>query len=258
MSFETVTIGPCTLIRGDCLEVLPTLAPGSVDAVVTDPPYEGMKGGTAIHGSGGVAPRISDSTTVGVELGTAEGLLQCSRVARLGAVAFCSYHWIERCAELLGGTRRGLISWFKRNSPYSTNNSPWFMNEFAWAVQYEVGIDWRNLRTHIDEPMLVAGCMATERLTVNGGKAVHPAQKPIAVMEAVLCPGMDRVLDPYMGLGTTGLACIRTGREFVGVERDQEYFSIACERIRKAWKLERSKLPLEKPVEKKQLELSCA
>ena len=64
-----------------------------------------------------------------------------------------------------------------------------------------------------------------------GGTAVHPAQKPIAVMAAVLLPGMTSVLDMYMGLGTTGVACARTGRKFIGIEREQKYFDIACKRI---------------------------
>lgn len=240
-----------TLFNADCLEILPLLESGSVDACITDPPYEGMKGGTEIKGSGGVAPRISESMTLGIELGTADGLREAKRIARCGAIAFCSFHWIERCLGLLGGTRRALLSWYKRNSPYSTNNSPWFVTEYAWAVQYGTGIDWRNLRTHIDEPMLQAGCMAQERVTLNGGKAVHPAQKPIALMEAVLCPGMDSILDPYMGLGTTGVACLRTGRRFVGIEISEAYCEIAARRL----EAEANRFPLLEPQPKRQREL---
>jgi site-specific DNA-methyltransferase (adenine-specific) len=236
--------GSVILYNADCLEVLPLLEAGSVDAVVTDPPYEGMKGGVEIKGSGGVAPRIVSSTTLGSELGSSEGLLHCSRIAKYAAVAFCSYHWIERCAQLLGGTRRGLVSWYKRNAPYSTNNSPWFVTEYAWAVQYGIGVNWRNMRTHIDEPMLQAGCMANERIITGSGKSVHPAQKPIAVMVAVLCPGMDVICDPYMGLGTTGVAAIRTGRRFIGIEIDEGYFNIARKRI----EAELNRFPLLEPA----------
>jgi DNA modification methylase len=223
---------PVVLIQGDCLDVLRQLPDGCVDAVVTDPPYEGMKGGTVIDHPG-VAERRKTSRTVGAELGNAAALSECRRLCRRGAIVFCSYHWVERCLEMTGGKRRGLVSWFKRNSPYSVNNSPWFQTEYAWAVQYGPGIDWRNLRTHIDAPMLQAGCMADERIC-DDGKASHPAQKPLQVMRALLCPGMDVVLDPYMGTGTTGVACVQTGRRFIGVEIDPGYFAIAQRRINEA------------------------
>lgn len=220
-----------TLYCGDCLELLPLFEPGSVDAVVTDSPYEDMKGGTIISHPG-VAQIFEHTVSVGDELGTSEGLLHARRIARRGAIAFCSYHWLDRCVELLGGKRRGLVSWYKRNSPPSVNNSPHFLTEYAWAVQYGVGIDWRGLRTHIDIPMLQGGCMASERI-VNGGKALHPTQKPVALMLAVLLPGMDSVLDPYAGLGTTGVACLRTQRACTLIEKSEEYCEIAAERLRK-------------------------
>ena len=219
-----------TLYLGDCLDVpADDLA---CDAVVTDPPYEGMKGGTVINHAG-VCAQTETTTTIGKELGDWSALAEIQKYARLGTIAFCSFHKIEDCAALIGGTRKGLVTWFKRNSPYSVNNAPWFMTEFAWAVQYAPGIDWRTLRTMIDVPMLQAGCMASERI-VKGGKAVHPAQKPIAVMLQLILPGMEIVCDPYMGTGTTGVACMKLGRRFIGVERDPAYFAIAAKRIAKA------------------------
>jgi site-specific DNA-methyltransferase (adenine-specific) len=240
VGFERVEIGGCTLYRGRCEDVLPTLPAGSVDVVITDPPYEGMKGGTVIDHPG-VAPRVKVSTTVGRELGDAGGLVHCRHVAAKGAIAFCSYHWIDRCVELLGGKRRCLVSWYKRNSPYSVNNSPWYMTEYAWAVQYAPGVDWRNLRTHIDIPMLAAGCFPTERIKVKGVVA-HPTQKPVALMKAMLLPGMGSVCDPYMGTGSTGVACVRMGVRFVGVEVNPEYFRLAVKRVELAVASDRDSL----------------
>lgn len=224
--------GAHVLYCADCLDVLPLLEPGSVDAVVTDPPYEGMKGGTIIDHAG-VTERIEVTRTLGDELGNWQALDLCRRIARRGAIAFCSFHKIEQCAALLGGSRRALLTWFKRNSPYSVNNSPWYQTEFAWAVQYAPGIDWRNLKTMIDVPMLQAGCMADER-EVIGGKSIHPAQKPLAVMFAVLLDGMDSVCDPYAGLGTTAVACIRTGRRSISIEKEPKYCAIAKRRMEEA------------------------
>lgn len=66
------------------------------------------------------------------------------------------------------------------------------------------------------------------------GSTVHPTQKPVALMEYLIrtyTNGGDMVLDNTMGSGTTGVACMNTGRQFIGIERDPDYFVIACERI---------------------------
>jgi DNA modification methylase len=222
--------GEVLLVNAPCEDVLPVLP--KVDCVITDPPYEGMKGGTVIDHAG-VTERVEVTRTVGDELGNWQALAWCSRLAKRGAIVFCSYHKIDECAFLIGGDRRALLTWFKRNSPYSVNNAPWFQTEYAWAVQYAPGINWRDLKTLIDVPMLQAGCMASERI-VNGGKSVHPAQKPLAVIAAVLQPGMDSVLDMYAGTATVNVACIKTGRQSIGIERDPAYFAIGKRRCEEA------------------------
>lgn len=214
-----IVFGPHRLILGDCLDVIPKIGP--VDAFVTDPPYEKMKGGTSISWSGGVAER-SITTTVGTELGNSEGLKLFSQMSK-AAICFCSFQWVSECKEMLGGKPVALLSWFKRNTPASVNNAPWFQNEFVWAIQYQPGIEWRTLKTNLDFPMLQAGCFATERLVDDSGKSLHPTQKPLKLMSALILPGMETVCDPYMGTGTTGLACIRHDRKFVGIEKALTY-----------------------------------
>ena len=73
-------------------------------------------------------------------------------------------------------------------------------------------------------------------LALKDGKQ-HPTQKPVALMQWCLGFLLDArsILDPYMGSGTTGVACVRLGRKFIGIEIDEAYFEIACERIRKAY-----------------------
>jgi len=73
-------------------------------------------------------------------------------------------------------------------------------------------------------------------------EVLHPTQKPVAVMEWSLgfVPKADTILDPFMGSGTTGVACIRTGRRFIGIEIDPRYFDIAVRRI----EAELSRMPL--------------
>ena len=76
-------------------------------------------------------------------------------------------------------------------------------------------------------------CPPVQSMAKNG--RLHPNQKPLALIERLLrkCPD-GAVLDPFMGSGTTGVACVRMGRKFIGIEIDDRYFEIACERISKA------------------------
>ncbi len=63
----------------------------------------------------------------------------------------------------------------------------------------------------------------------------HPSQKPIEVMAWCIPSACQSVFDPYMGSGTTGVACARLGKSFIGVEIEPEYFDVACERIQRAY-----------------------
>jgi DNA modification methylase len=231
------------LLQGDCIEILPTLAAGSVDAVVADPPYLTSDSGVTIGGIGGVAKTYVDSVALGMPWGYS--LDWISLVARLNP-----QHWIVYCNQFMLG---GLISelekyaklgavftWRKSNAPNMTRNVPRFDCEFiVWAKARNA----RNVRARefnsqvIDVPMPQAGCFAAERIVVNGGQALHPTQKPLAVVR----PFVQRltewgwtILDPFMGTGTTGVACCMEGRNFIGIELDAKYYHIAELRIANA------------------------
>ena len=210
-------IGDCRLILGDCLEVLPTLGGGM--AVVSDPPYgiAFAHGGNDNSGIGGgrYATRFAKVDIHGDDR-------PFDPVHLLAAGTPCILWGANHFANRLPASSGWLI-WDKRAASGHSND---FADcELAWT---SIDMVARVFRHHWDGMM-----KASER----GIPRVHPTQKPIAVME--WCGGMvpaDRViLDPYMGSGTTGVACARLGRKFVGIEIDETYFDIACERIRKAY-----------------------
>ena len=198
MTFERVDIGSATIYRGDCLEVLPTL--GRVDAVVTDPPYglgDRMQGGTW-----GAAQKYAD-------------MRQWDQVAPQTAVDVIVSLGVP--AIVWGGNyfavpaSRCWLSWSKLNAVQTMAAL-----ELAW--------------TNLDRP-------AKEyRLPVGVHDKGHPTQKPVALMEWCLgfLPDAQTILDPFMGSGTTGVACAKLGRRFIGIEIDQKYFDIACRRIEQA------------------------
>lgn len=83
----------------------------------------------------------------------------------------------------------------------------------------------------------------------------HPTQKPLQLVDALIGRTVGRVLDPFMGSGTTGVACVRLGRSFIGIEREPTYFDIACRRIEEAYKQPRLfDEPAPKPIQQSLLD----
>lgn len=202
IGFRTEVIGDATLILGDCREVLPTLP--RVDAVVTDPPYgiaRVWKGGDG-RGWGAAsraAPLRNSWDHEGPDLET---------LAQLAA-AKTSIIWGGNYFDLQPS--RGWLVWNKPERGFTLAEA-----ELAW--------------TNIDTVVRV----------FDGNRSdvgrVHPTQKPVALMQWCVSKTEGVVLDPFMGSGTTGVACIKLGRKFIGVEIEPKYFDIACRRIEEAWK----------------------
>lgn len=219
---DEVTIGPCRLIHGDCMDVLPTL--GKVDAVVTDPPYGlGDKlsciGGTKRKWSkffGGGAPEW--------DMQIAEGVVELANLVPLAIIWGGNYYPLRPA--------RGWLVWDKIVREFTSGHC-----ELAWSS--------------IDQPVRAFSCSHGELATE--GKQ-HPTQKPLRLMQWCLSflPDADLIFDPFMGSGTTGVACIRTGRKFIGIEKERKYFDIAVERIRREWELKCSELPFEEPPVERQ------
>jgi len=225
-------IGDATLYLGDCLEILPHV--GEVDAVVTDPPYVGLKGGGE-HVRGGVAGHlVQGSTPVGDPWGASHRWVELA-LPRFAALAFCGHADIVSLNAAFD--RPGwLLTWFKRNAPAARKGVVRFCAEYVWAVRFGGACSWHLLDTVLDVPNANAGCAGGgERIVNHDGKAAHPTQKPVRLMERLLLPEFGSVLDPFMGSGTTGVACANLGRKFIGIELDPKYFDIACERIAAAY-----------------------
>jgi hypothetical protein len=239
MSFETVAldaigaryrkIGDCLLINHDCLDVLPTL--GKVDAVVTDPPYLTGDARVPIRGRG-VSQRIIDTDSVGLPWGYSPEWIMAVPGKPAHWFVFAHFKMLAELCTLLPPS--SVFVWRKSNAPRMTRPVPRLDCEFiVWARFGGCARMGEFDSMVLDIPMPQAGCFAAERILEHGsGKAAHPCQKPLAIVE----PFVDRcdaetILDPFMGSGTTGVACVRTGRKFIGIELEPKYFDIACKRI---------------------------
>jgi site-specific DNA-methyltransferase (adenine-specific) len=210
-----VVIGDCTLYNEDCRFILPTLH--GVDAVVTDPPYgisyqRGAHRPTSIsrgrHRKGDEAPspRIAEDA----QPFDPEPFLAFPEVILWGA-----NHFSQRLPH------GRWLAWNKLG-----DMQPW--DDFC-----DVEFAWQNKRaadrifSHLWKGLCQKG---------SGTRREHPTQKPVELME--WCLGFvdgPAILDPFMGSGTTGVACVKLGRRFIGIEIDKGYFDIACRRIEQAY-----------------------
>ena len=237
MSIECVQIGDATLYHGDCLEILPTL---QGDVTITDPPY-------------GVTSLEWDSRVLGWTDKVTTSALWC-----FGSMAFFMAHQFD------GWKYAQEVVWEKHNG--SIFHADRFRRVHEIAVMFYRGA-WsslhRNVPTtpdatkrtvrrkmrpahsgHIDRSAYASedGGPRLQRSVIKvrscHGYAQHPTQKPVEIMAPLVeysCPSAGIVIDPFMGSGTTGVACANLGRKFIGIEIERTYFDIACERIAAAY-----------------------
>lgn len=197
-------IGDCTLHLGDCLEILPTL--GKVDAVVTDPPYGIGEDGGRFRGRKGQNIRVLpkggwDGCTPALEV------FDMLRACSTEQIIWGGNYFADKLPP-----SKGWLYWQKLMGGDFSDG------ELAWTSRD------RALREFTKCP--------------KGQGAEHPTQKPVEVMEWCLAflPNATTICDPFMGSGTTGVACVATDRRFIGIERHEPYFDIACRRIEEAYR----------------------
>lgn len=223
------------LICGDCLEVLKTLPAGSVDAVVTDPPYglDPAQPSTRTDASG----TYTASPTFEGDKFDCSWLPEVSRILRPGGwcLAFVDNKRITilwEAGAAAGLRPRQTVIWRKTNAPPTFMK--WWQSSYESMVAFSSGVVrvWNGggaCPNVIDHP--------NTSFTKTQGFRFHPTQKPVGLMvrlaEFVSSPGMT-ILDPFMGSGTTGVACVQTGRSFIGIEIEPRYFEIAQRRIAEA------------------------
>lgn len=219
--------GAVQLYCGDCLEILPEL--GQVDAVVTDPPY----GIGYSHGGGGKG--IHSGVATGKHHNFAkEKIINDDNpfdprpFCKWKCVMFGADHYASRLPQ------DGVFHVWDKDPKGALEWDSFSDAELVWT-------NWRT-RRRVFRFLWKGLCQYGA-----GVKRLHSTMKPVEVM--VWCLHMVEkstvILDPFMGSGTTGLACIRLGRKFIGIEKEPKYFKIAVDRIEK--ELERLTLFEPKP-----------
>lgn len=253
MSFRKETLAEGVEVYcGDCLEVLPTLdRPG---LVLTDPPFSVSLAGVVHAKQAGKGKRNFDffAGDTDWEAMTDSVLLRAAAVADLEPLSM--YWW---CGHRQFGP---LVSLFEGRG-YSTRFNVW--NKLApapappgsgWPSAAELCVyAHRSGRTFNGSPRSNVFLADSYRYG-QPGKVEHPTQKPFGVIEPLIEVSSNRgdtVLDLYMGSGTTGVAAVKMGRLFTGIEIDPTYFDLACSRISAA--LREPSMFVEPPAKAKQI-----
>ena len=249
-AYKTEKIGDAIFYLGDCLEVMRDIRDGSVDAIITDPPY-----GTTACKWDSVIPfepmweqlkRIIKPNGAIVLFGSQPftSLLIASNTEMF------KYHWVWDKCKVGGFTSAKLkplkifedicVFSFGKTANLNKNNMVYYpqglveinkvsssSNDKSATGYARPSTTGQYLQTHKNYPkQLIKFSLDKER--------IHPTQKPVALLEYLIktyTNENETVLDFTMGSGTCGVACLRTGRRFIGIEKDPGYFDIACRRI---------------------------
>ena len=224
------------LYLGDCREILPHI--GAVDHVITDPPYEteahNLQRRIGIeHRCDSIVEMPLDFAPIG-EQGRIDAASHMARLSSGWVLVFCQVEAAVKWAAALGdggATYKRTCVWIKPDGmPQYSGDRPGMGYESivtAWAGQGRS--IWNGGGKH---------GVFTHSKSSGAGPNEHQTQKPLPLMLELVSLFSDRnetILDPFMGSGTTGVACVRLGRNFIGIEKEPKYFDIAVRRIEAAF-----------------------
>lgn len=225
-----------TLVNGDCMDVLGGIPDRSIDLILTDPPYniaQYSTGNIALPGRAALNNDVAGWDLNPIEPG--ELLADFKRILKPDGniFVFTSYNLMGKWHAAFDSefdTFQFFI-WHKTNpAPKIFKNG--FLNSCEMiACMWNKGHKWnftnqREMHNFFESPI----CMRPERLS----EPKHPAQKPVALLEHLIKIAShegDVVFDPFMGVGSTGVAALKNGRKFIGVEIDRPYFDAAEKRV---------------------------
>ena len=244
-----------SIIKGDCVSALEALPDQSVDVIFADPPYNLQLGGMLHRPDQSVVDAVDDewdqfASFDAYDAFTRAWLLACRRVLKPNGTIWVigSYHNIFR----VGATLQDLNFWilndivWRKTNPMPNFKGRRFQNAhetMIWASRdakaKSYTFNYDALKASNDDVQMRSDwlfpiCSGGERLKGDDGKKIHPTQKPEALLARIILASSkagDVILDPFFGSGTTGAVAKRLGRNFVGIEREQDYIDAASARI---------------------------
>lgn len=224
------------LYKGDCLELMKNIPDKSVDMVLTDPPYEFKQermGGGRSELSNRTFKKELSSPLLNQKFDEKVLMQEIERVCKkVNCIIFGTDPMMQKLMSYAEnkGYYYNLLIWHKTNPPPFTNNN--YLKDIELAIMIrEKGCPMFG-DYHTLSKVYSSIINQKDKALYN-----HPTIKPVELIEKYIINHTrenDTVLDCYMGSGTTGVACIKTNRNFIGIELDDNYFNIASERIKQA------------------------
>ena len=229
----------------DCLEGMKKIEDNSVDLIITDPPYEHIKGGMKSK-KYNVGTWKSDSyMNEKMSDFKKEDIfnfldVSITKMKKVNMYIFCSKLQLAHYFDYLNKNKKlkyDLLVWDKSSDDdkYSMKSSKFFTQDIEYIIRiYESGVSlnkvWNEERTKSDSRYYM------KRQKFKQPKGKHGTMKPVELIERFIelsSNENDIVLDPFMGSGTTAVACINTSRNYIGFEISEEYCELANDRIQK-------------------------
>ena len=223
------------LIHGDCMDVMCKMEDNSIDLIVTDPPYKTTARGNAGNSGGMLQKDINKKGQVFTfnNISMTDYMPELFRILKQGSHLYIMTNHVNLYEMLTVAQDVGFrfiksLIWNKGNKIMGQA----YMSQFEYILFFRKGKFKR-----------INNCGTADILDVpnrktksEDGKNLHDTEKPIALMEILIGNSSDEndlVLDPFMGIGSTGIACKNLHRKFIGIELDENYFNVAKERIDK-------------------------
>ena len=231
------------IYNDDCLEGMKKIEDNSVDLIITDPPYEHVKGGMKSK-KYNVGTWKSDSyMNEKMSDFKKEDIfnfldVSITKMKKVNMYIFCSKLQLAHYFDYLNKNKKlkyDLLVWDKSSDDgkYSMKSSKFFTQDIEYIIRiYESGVSlnkvWNEERTKSDSRYYM------KRQKFKQPKGKHGTMKPVELIERFIelsSNENDIVLDPFMGSGTTAIAAINTNRNYIGFELDEEYYNASLERI---------------------------
>ena len=221
------------LINGNCLDTLKNIPNESIDLIVTDPPYPTTSRGNAGNSGGMLQKDINKKGKVFTynNINCKEYAPEFYRLLKDGSHCYVMTNHINLIDMLNTFTDVGFhfiksLIWNKGNKIMGQ----YYMSQYEYILFFRKG-----------KGKKINNCGTSDILSIpnkktkdKDGKNIHDTEKPIELMEVLVNNSSQEnelVLDPFMGVGSTGIACIKNNRNFIGIEIDENYFTIAKERM---------------------------
>ena len=221
------------IYNADCLELMKSISDNSVDLIVTDPPYRVTQRGNAGNSGGMMKKKLSMQGKIFKhnDMSPTEYIPHFYRVLKDGSHLYIMTNHVN-LYEILTVTKESgfhfikSLIWDKGNKIMGQA----YMSQFEYILFFRKGKFKRINKCGTADILSVPN----KKTKNEKGENIHDTEKPVELMKILIensSSEHDIILDPFMGSGSTGVACINTNRNFIGIELDKTYFEIASKRL---------------------------